>query len=531
MLFLTNQYRVIAICCLIYTAVYNVPFFTRFYEANLQSITMLASGFVFIWALHFFLFSLLASRISTKSLLAIGFLISASSSYFSQMYGVVINTDMLQNTLQTDSAEARGLMSGTLLAALLLGGLLPAIVILRLPVPIQSFKRELIAKVTSLVIAVILIAAAILPLSAQYTTFFREYKSVRYFATPITPIYSVVKLTNTELKSRFGEPVVLKRTVADDKILAELEDGSELIVMIVGETVRADHLGLNGYERQTTPRLSATEDLVTFTQFTSCGTSTAVSVPCMFSPFGRKSFADDSIYRAENILDVLARRGVAVLWRDNNSSSKGVADRVEYQSFKSPELNTVCDPECRDHGMLVGLEDYIAAHPGQDIFIVLHAMGSHGPEYYKRYPESYGQFQPTCQTNHLSQCSTEALRNSYDNTILYTDSFIADTIEFLKRYPTHETALLYVSDHGESLGENSVYLHGMPYDFAPEAQKHVAAMAWLPEHSDFDLEKTRAAADQPFSHDNLYCSLLNAFEVGTEMCNDSSPILILEADH
>ncbi len=527
---LSKQYRVVAVACLVYTALFNIPFFSRFYAANLQGIPLSLSAIAFLWGVHFLFFSLLAGRYTTRLTLALGFLAAAGSSYFSSVYGVVTDTEMLKNVLATDVAEAGGLFNWTLALAIVLGGILPAVFILRMKIPLRPLRQELLAKAIAVAVSAATVLVAVWAFSADYTSFFREHKSVRYFATPITPLYSLLKLTADTLSERFAEPLVLARTTFDDRKVASLEDGHELVIMIVGETVRADHIGLNGYQRQTTPRLAAMDHLVSFANFTSCGTATAVSVPCMFSPFSRKKFSDDAIYSSENVLDVLERQGVAVLWRDNNSSSKGVADRVDYQSFRSSDVNPQCNPECRDEGMLAGLDDYIAAHPGQDIFILLHAMGSHGPEYYKRYPAEYGRFQPTCQTNHLSQCSEEELRNSYDNTILYADSFIADSIELLKSHPDYETALLYVSDHGESLGENNIYLHGLPYDFAPSNQKQVAALAWLPPNSDFDFARTRAQADAPFSHDNLYCSLLSVFEVTAAACHEVQAILVLEEE-
>lgn len=530
MRFITTQYRIIAIATLVYVTLFNLPFFKRFYEANTQSLAVMVSGILFLWAVHFLFFSLVAGRWVTRPFLILGFLAGAASCYFSTVYGVVVDIDMLKNTLQTDLAEASGLLNGTLFLVLLLGGVAPSIVVMKLKIPIQSFGRELRSKLVCTTIALLLAVVAVVPFSANYATFFREYKSVRYFSTPITPIYSLIKLAADGVKENFSTPVGLSRTVFDDTTMTELEDRHELIVMIVGETVRADHLGLNGYERQTTPRLAHMPHIVSFTNFTSCGTATAISVPCMFSPYDREKYADGDIYSAENVLDIISRRGTAVLWRDNNSSSKGVADRMDYQSYRSSDVNSVCDPECRDKGMLIGLDDYIAAHPNQDVLIVLHAMGSHGPEYFKRYPPEFAHFQPTCQTNNLSLCSEEELRNSYDNTILYADSFIADTIEFLKGYADYETALIYVSDHGESLGENGIYLHGLPYNFAPNAQKHVAALAWLPPNSDFDFQKTSTNSGAPLSHDDLYCSLLAMFEVKTQSCEDMAPLLVKEGE-
>ena len=209
------------------------------------------------------------------------------------------------------------------------------------------------------------------------------------------------------------------------------ESHKKLYIVIVGETVHAGNLSINGYKRETTPLLAQRDDLISFDKFYACGTSTAISVPCMFSFDNRESFDNKKARRTQNVLDVISKAGVSVLWRDNNSSSKGVADRVEYQNFKSPELNSVCDIECRDIGMLDGLQGYIDDQEGS-VLIVLHQMGNHGPAYYKRYPKDFEKFTPACQTSELSACETSEIVNAYDNAILYTDYFINETINLLE---------------------------------------------------------------------------------------------------
>ena len=292
----------------------------------------------------------------------------------------------------------------------------------------------------------------------------------------------------------------------------------ELVIMIVGETAHADRWSLNDYGRMTNPLL-AREDVINFPNFWACGTSTSVSVPCMFSRLGRGGFKADAAKSEDNALDILHRAGVSILWRDNNSDSKGVAERVTYEDFRSPRMNPVCDEvECRDEGMLHGLQKYIDVQKG-DILIVLHQMGNHGPAYYKRYPKAFERFTPVCRTNDLGSCTSEEINNAYDNAILYTDYVLAKVIELLKANDDRfETAMLYVSDHGESLGEYGVYLHGMPYALAPTAQKHVPALMWLGKHMKHDLrldgiEERRL---RRWSHDNIFATLLGLFEIESD---------------
>ena len=255
----------------------------------------------------------------------------------------------------------------------------------------------------------------------------------------------------------------------------------------------------------------------------SCGTSTAESVPCMFSIFGQMDYDYKKGISTENVLDVLNHTNdIKILWRDNNSDSKGVALRVDFEDYRTSKTNTKCDEvECRDEGMLVGLEDYIKNNQGKDIFIILHQMGNHGPAYYKRYPKEFEKFTPVCKSNQLEECTKEEVSNSYDNAILYTDYFLSKVINFLKPYTQeYETAMLYMSDHGESLGENGVYLHGFPYLIAPDEQKHIGSLIWFGSEgmkNDIDMEKLNSYKNQHFSQDNLFHTLLGLFEVETSI--------------
>jgi lipid A ethanolaminephosphotransferase len=300
----------------------------------------------------------------------------------------------------------------------------------------------------------------------------------------------------------------------------------KLVVLVVGEAVRWDHFSLNGYSRETNPLLKK-EDIINFTQFTSCGTETAVSVPCMFSSLGRADYDKDVAEHTENVLDVLKHAGTNILWRDNNSDSKGVALRVAYEDYKLPANNTVCDDgECRDEGMLVGLQEYINAHPKGNIVIILHQMGNHGPAYYKRYPKEYEKFTPVCKTNQLEQCTQAEITNGYDNTILYTDTVISKVIGMLKQNDEmFATAMFYLSDHGESLGENGLYLHGFPYNIAPEAQKHVPAVMWFGKQYNMNKTLLRERSKESYSQDFLFHTMLGLSDVNTSVYKPELDIL------
>jgi len=152
-------------------------------------------------------------------------------------------------------------------------------------------------------------------------------------------------------------------------------------------------------------------------------------------------------------------------------------------------------------------------------------MGNHGPAYYKRYPEAFERFTPTCQTNQLEECSQEEIANAYDNALLYTDYFLSQTIGLLKKYEDSiDTAMLYMADHGESLGEGGLYLHGLPYFIAPDTQKHVASVLWLGKGFPLDKEKLRKVASNEFSQDNLFSTLLGLFDVQSQVYEEEMDI-------
>jgi lipid A ethanolaminephosphotransferase len=197
-----------------------------------------------------------------------------------------------------------------------------------------------------------------------------------------------------------------------------------------------------------------------------------------------------------------------VLWRDNQSGCKGVCDGLPYQQS-----------EGFDEVLLDGM-DRVLQDREDNLLVVMHQLGSHGPAYFKRYPPAFRRFEPECATDDLRRCDAQAIVNAYDNTLVYTDHVLGRLIDVLAAaQKTHDTAMLYVSDHGESLGESGLYLHGVPYAIAPDVQKHVPFVLWLsPAFRDdvgVDEGCMRRRAQQAVSHDNLFHTLLGVFSVRT----------------
>ncbi len=496
----------------------NQAFFVnvaRVYSPDAGNLGYLVSLALVFTLVNTALLALLCWGRAAKPALVAILLLSAGAAYFMDQYNVIINDSMIDNTLKTDPGEVFDLMSLKLGTYLLMLGVLPSVLVWKLPISrpplLHGLLRQLVTIAGALGLGVLLILAS----STFYTSFLREHKPLRYYANPSYYLYSAVRYGQEMLDS--SEHVF--RPIGADAHIAGSGKHRELLVLVVGETARADHFSLNGYARETNPLL-AKENVISFDNAWSCGTSTSWSVPCMFSMKTRRDFDRASAPREGNLLDVLQTAGVNVLWLDNNSDSKGVADRVTYRNYRSREVNTQCDDECRDVGMLEGVRQYIHGHPSGDIVIVLHQMGNHGPAYYKRYPPEFGKFQPVCRTNQFEQCSRQEIVNAYDNALLYTDYFLSQLIDLLKGYDSFEAAMIYVSDHGESLGENNIYLHGLPYMVAPEAQTRVPLIMWFGagfDQSGVDLAALRHSVHQRYSHDNLFHTVLGLLEVQTSV--------------
>ncbi len=459
----------------------------------------------------------------TKPILVTMLLITAVSAYFMDSFSTIINDEMLLNVAQTNIGEAADLINLRLIAYVCILGLLPAAIVIMIPVRWRGWRREILARIVLIAISVGILVGSVLGSNGFYASFVREHKVIRSYANPTYPVYSAIKFASAQLSA--GAVATVTPLGADARRAATATH-RKLIIVVVGETARSDRFSLNGYQRETNPRLSK-EKVISFTEFTSCGTSTASSVPCMFSRLGREAFSISAAAKQENVLDVIQRAGAHVLWLDNNSDSKGVALRVPYENYREAAKNPVCDEECRDVGMLANLQKFIDGQATGDIVVVLHQMGNHGPAYFKRYPKEFERFTPACQNNDLSQCSIPEINNAYDNAILYTDHFLAEIIALLKKNDARfATGMFYMSDHGESLGEDGVFLHGLPYFIAPRAQILVPAVMWLgAKFSPAQRQAVTEKQDVPLSHDNLFDTLLGLLDIETAVYQPELDIL------
>ena len=489
---------------------------------------LLATVFVFVTALQAFLLGLVLTRRTAKPLLAVLFIATAFAAYYMGTYNVYMDPDMIRNVLNTDPKEAGELLVADLVLPLLGLAVLPIVVLWRLRLDKRDWKRALWIRIAFLLGMLVLSAAAAMVSFKDLSALARNQREVRYL---VTPANYVVSLSRVLLASPPGPHKALIPIGEDAKQQPRVAGAKpRLLVFVLGETARAQNWGLDGYARQATPQLAAMPDIINFPDTSACGTSTEVSVPCLFSPYGRHDYDEARIRSHQSLLHVLQRAGVETLWRDNQSGCKHVCDGLPFESLSDAKDPALCNSQrCFDGILLSGLQAQIKPD-GRDRVVVLHQLGNHGPAYYQRYPAEFRRFVPTCDTEEIGHCTRPQIVNSYDNALLYTDHFLAQAIDLLRQEQDYDTALIYVSDHGESLGENGLFLHGIPYAIAPREQTHVPMLMWFSpdfaESQRLDLACVRRQAAQPASHDNLFPTILGLMQVRTQVYDRSRDLLV-----
>lgn len=505
------------------TLVMNAPFWRQVWTAtgglDNDNLFFLGTLPLLVVAFNFVVLCLLAWGRLSKVVLVVMLLLSASVSYFINNYGIMIDYSMLMNALQTDRREVFDLLGPGLLFWVLLVGVLPAIVVSRIPLARPGYTKAGLFKLGSLLAALALIALILAIAYQSYASLLRNNRELRLMLVPSNLVGAVHSYAKRQLRTPVNlEPVGLDAA----RLVGSAANGRhKVVVLVVGETARSASFSLNGYERQTNPQL-ASRGVVSFTEVSACGTATAISVPCMFQDLGRREYRSIHAKSREGLLDVLQRAGVAVLWRDNNSGCKGACDRVPSEDVDKQPIAGLCNTDgCFDEALLHGLTERIDSST-DDTLIVLHMLGSHGPAYYKRYPQAFRRFTPTCDSPQLDTCDNAAIVNAYDNSILYTDHVLGQLLDLLKaREQRFDTAMVYVSDHGESLGEKGVYLHGLPYAMAPSEQTRVPMVAWLSaglaKNGGASMTCLRGQRDVALSHDNLFHSMLGLMGVSTSV--------------
>jgi lipid A ethanolaminephosphotransferase len=472
-----------------------------------------------VWALMLLVVSVLALRRAQKPVLVALLITAGVTSYYVDVLGVVVDREMIQNAVTTTFAESKHLITLQFLGHVFLYGVVPSALVLWVRIRRAPVLRGLAGVGLVTVLSVALLVGLLFTNMKAYSTVLRGNKELMGSVQPLAPMGAALRYAKMMFKST---QIVVQPTGVDAKpgpLLAQAKKPI-LMVIVAGETGRAQNWSLGGYARETNAELK-TRDIVYYPNATSCGTATATSLPCMFSPLTMDAYSYEGGLSNENLLDVLMHAGFDVEWWDNNTGDKDIADRlpVRPHTMKAEDGPEFCFPECIDAVFLKGLQDKADTITGNTV-IVLHQIGSHGPSYWLRYPPEKELFKPACQTPELTKCSSEEIVNAYDNTIAYTDWFLAQVIDLLDASDRVIPAMYYVSDHGESLGEGGLYLHGTPYFMAPEYQTKVPMVLWLSQRFrdslGIDEECLKAKATEAVSHDNMFSTVLGMVDVTTE---------------
>ncbi|MFZ6044877.1 phosphoethanolamine transferase [Pseudomonas sp. CR3202] len=508
---------------LLLLSLYNVPLWqhlSSIVPADAGGLGMRLAFGLMVLAVFNFALVLVSFRWVFKPVLILLFLASSGVAYFMSQYGVLIDANMLRNVAETDVNEVRDLLSVKLLLFVLLLGVLPSWLLWKLPVRHQPLRRELLGKLVLAIASVAVLGGVALANYQGLASLFRNHHELRLLVVPSNYLNASYGYMREQLAVA---KTPLRQIGLDARKAPAWQDHQRksLTVLVIGESARAENFGILGYPRDTTPRLKAQQGVVAFSNVRSCGTETAVSVPCMFSNMGRADYDAARARSQEGLLDVIEHAGLSVDWRDNQSGCKGTCDRVAQEDLSHRKDPVLCSGgECHDEILLKDLQAYIDQLK-DDSVLVLHQMGSHGPDYAKRYPKRFEKFSPVCNSNALNDCSQESIVNAYDNTLIYTDYVLSNLIDLLRKNQDKvDTAMVYIADHGESLGEYNLFLHGTPYLLAPDQQKHVAMLGWFSDsyRQDFALDTGCLARerDKPLSQDNFFHSVLGLLQLQTD---------------
>ncbi len=504
--------RFIVLITLFNMVVYHVPFF-KYAISNLSftttsGILTLMSLSIALFVVMVFIFHLMAS-ISIKLLKYFTIVMVVGNSiavYFSLTYNVILDRTMMGNVFNTDFKEATSYYDPKIFLYIFFLGIVPAFLIsrIRLLKP-KRFKMVLIA-FSTLFVGVFLLYLN----SGTWLWLDKNSKIMGGLSMPwsymINPIRYKLRLMKKSQKQILLPDGKLKN---DDKMI---------VVLVIGESARKRNFSLYGYKKDTNPLLEK-QNVLVVKDTTSVATYTTASLSCMLSATGSTSDSH------EPLSSYLQRQGVDVIWRANNWGEPKMKVKI-YQKIE--DIKTCQGEKCGyDEGLLSGILDTIKRSDKNKIFVVLHTAGSHGPTYYKKYPKGFEKFKPVCKSVDLKECTNEELINAYDNTILYTDYFLNQTIETFKKIKDFPVVMLYLSDHGESLGEYGLYLHGTPYSIAPDVQKEIPFIIW--ESDKFmkkkGFSKPEVSARDSYGQYNIFHTVIGAFDLQSSVYNPKLDIL------
>jgi lipid A ethanolaminephosphotransferase len=515
--FSVNQ--VLLMLGLYFTLILNYPFLSGFIKAIVQlqqySTLFLLSVPVLLFTLQLLIFSLFSVRYIFKVIVISLILLSSLVFYAGLSYGVVFDYGMIQNVFETHTAEALMYLNVVSVLFFLVTGILPAVIIFKLNIRFQPLAKELFSRTKLIAMALVVLLIIVWGFYSNYAAVVRNNSHLKRFIVPTQFLSGGYKYLRDHY---FTTPRAFTILDAAPVRASNPKQKKKLVLLVVGETARAENFAYQGYAKATN-QYTEPYQVNYFNQVSACGTATAVSVPCMFSSLNHENFDRQVALSQQNVLDIAKLAGVDVWWLDNNSGCQKVCERVASMRIEPTKTNPLCDGKyCFDDILLPPLAEKITNLSQETTLIVVHMIGSHGPTYYLRYPDKFKLFQPDCPQSDIQNCSVEQLVNTYDNTLAYSDYVLSQMMALLQQQPELDASMIYLSDHGESLGENGMYLHGFPYALAPSGQTHVPMWTWSNQADSIERSScVRQLTTQAYSHDNLFATLLGLLQVSSTL--------------
>ncbi len=519
----TPNHRFILILSLLFMVIYNLPLWHKIYEIEKATphpnLLFILSLPLFLFASLTLIFNLIIWPYLRVVVVPLLLSVAAITTYAMWNFGTLIDPGIIKDAALTQSGEILSYLSPNLIGWFFFLAILPITAFFCLRIESKpSWRGELLQRVKSIAFSCAVLLILYLSLFESYAAFGRNHRYIRYLISPTNFIISTIR----HFKHEYRNAIPFKRIGLDAINLNKSKKRHNLVVLLIGETSRAMNYSLDGYQRNTNPLLSK-QPVISFMNFRSCGTATDVSVPCMFSELPRAQFNMDTARKREGLLDVLKHAGIALLWKDNDEGCKGVCDRIPHEDVTATNDPKFCsEGMCHDGILLNKLDSFLQGN--KDALLVLHLVGSHGPNYYQRYPKQFRVFTPTCDERDIQNCNHQSLVNSYDNTIVYNDYIVSSVIDMIKQLKDKNTALIYLSDHGESLGEGGYYLHGLPYFIAHKEQTTVPFILYLSDsmikHQDINIAcLKKKALHTSLSQDYLFSSVLDLMDIKTSVYN------------
>lgn len=503
---LKNSFKLskfVVLICIMNFLFFHYPFF-KYVFSNVDYTTfsgalLCFSMLILVVLANFFFFYILfyISKIVGKIFTIITFLINSVAVYFINSYSVIIDESMISNILNTNFDESSAFFSFKLILYLICFGILPSIFIFKAKIEKVSFKKFMIQTGINLGLILLIVVAN----ASNVLWIDKNSKVVGGLAMPWsyavnTPLYYI-----HEAKKNQKEILLPDATITNDE--------KSVMVLVIGESARSENFSLYGYSKNTNPLLSKIENLHSFNA-SSCATYTTAGLKCILEH-------ENSNDLYEILPNYLSRNDVDVIWRTTNWGEPP----VHIEKYKKREnLIENCEGIGCDYDeiLLAGLKDEILNSNKKKILIILHTSTSHGPTYSKKYPPQFEVFKPVCNSVEVANCSQEELINAYDNTIVYTDFILSSVIETLKELPNYKSSMIYVSDHGESLGEKNLYMHGVPMSLAPKQQYEIPFIVWVSDGSK-DLKKNNA-----LTQNHVFHSVMNFLGITSPIYNEEMNI-------